>query len=408
MIERDFKELLQKIDLSNETKKELNSFSDLIIKTIENEINSNVKLAYLNLDEPFKDSYNLDDERKICLYITLFPKNKSLPYEVLRRANINEVENALIYNLKNNLLFKEKELEIIREEEKDLLIIELSGVTLEVHFRYKKDSLVKVENHLESNTLLYEDYLNQKAFQNEMVKEFPKFKNTVKLIKYFAKSIGFKIESLELIKVILAYSLENYFKNNDYAGYLESFTNGLTDFIDGKVISISDELYKKMKVLSASKGLSKYNVIDSGNRNNNLAENIAEVSMYKKLKSEIITKLPKDGAFIKIDVTPEYVVSGKTIAWKFVIVGSETENYGGEYENTLDNYYMCIYRAMLKGMQFAVKEKLGNNITIICDNLEAFNSEKLSYENESRFANVRTYIKDNDLAITYEKKKGNN
>ena len=112
--------------------------------------------------------------------------------------------------------------------------------------------------------------------------------------------------------------------------------------------------------------------------------------------------LPKDGKFMSINVTPNYVSKGKTIEWSFSILGTDITNHGGEYDYNEDNYYMCCYKAMLKGLQFVVKNKLTNNIIIICNTLEPFKNGTLSYENESRFANVLQYIKENDLMIDYK------
>ena len=112
--------------------------------------------------------------------------------------------------------------------------------------------------------------------------------------------------------------------------------------------------------------------------------------------------LPKDGKFISINVTPNYVERGKTIEWSFQIEDTDISNHGGEYEYTTDNYYMCCYKAMLKGLQFVVKNKLSQNVVIKCNTLDPFRNGSLSYENESRFANVLQFIKENDLMIDYK------
>ena len=107
-------------------------------------------------------------------------------------------------------------------------------------------------------------------------------------------------------------------------------------------------------------------MLDKSDVTNKIIKNL------KLLRSRINMNLPRDGKFVEINVTPNYVIKDKTIEWSFNIVGTELSNSGGEYEYNDENYIMCCHKATLKGLQYAVKNKLGKNIIIKCNTLKPF------------------------------------
>lgn len=410
MIEREFKDLVSNLELENIIKKEYNLLIKSIIDAVSENINKNLKVNDIKVtDEPIKD------EKEYLINLVVSLKNKVLPFELLQLSIMNEIENCILFNLKNNLLFKENnDLSnlITRDYLNNLIIFNLDTIKVIINIYYNKSSILNI-NVIPEDKSFYDYHENiEFNYFNYLNKEYNRFNKTIRIIKSFCLENKDNIINNKVLKYLLAYSLNKYNNNsnndydNSYIGYLNALSKGLKDFLDGLVINPSEEEYIKFEVFGTIKPSNRFNIISINNKSNNiikdLIDNTSLIKQIKDLRTKIVMSLPKEGKFVLINITPNFVSVGKTIEWSFSIEGTNVCNNGGEYDYNEDNYYMCCYRAMLKGLQYVSKNKLGNNIIIKCATIEPFKSGNLSYENESRFANILAFIKDNDLMIDYK------
>ena len=97
MIEREFKDLVTSLELENLIKKEYNSLIKNIISAIENNISKNIMVEKINIfNEP------IAEEKQYDLNINVSLKNKQFPLQLLQFTIMNDIENCILLNLKNN------------------------------------------------------------------------------------------------------------------------------------------------------------------------------------------------------------------------------------------------------------------------------------------------------------------
>lgn len=91
---------------------------------------------------------------------------------------------------------------------------------------------------------------------------------------------------------MLYYSLNEYFKDNRYEDYLNGFIKTIDELIKGNKIEVSKDVYQKLNVDSNTNVKKTYMVLDVANPNNNLTDNINDLSIgeYRKLK-KVLSKL---------------------------------------------------------------------------------------------------------------------
>ena len=206
MIEREFKDLVSSLEIENIIKKENNFLINNIIDSIKNNISKNIKLDYIKvLFEPIKD------EKEYTLYLSLTLKNKTLPYQLIQFITMNEIENCLLLNIKNNLLFKENtEFNnlIKRDYTNNLISFNLETLKVNFYLYYNKSSI--------SNQTMIKETIDCYDFQmyteidyfTYLKKEYIRFDNSIKILKSFC--LDNKLISNRYLFYILAYSLNNY------------------------------------------------------------------------------------------------------------------------------------------------------------------------------------------------------
>ena len=122
-------------------------------------------------------------------------------------------------------------------------------------------------------------------------KDYTYFRNTIKIIKYYRDEQKINISGY-ILEIMLYYSLNEYFKDNRYEDYLNGFIKTIDEFIKGNRIEVSKDVYQKLNVDSSSIVKKTYMVLDVANPNNNLTDNINDLSIgeYRKLK-KVLSKL---------------------------------------------------------------------------------------------------------------------
>lgn len=414
MIEKEFRDLSTQIEMSSNNKKEISSFIKLVNESIDSNISKSIKINEF-VTIPEVDEVN-NYENKFNVFINLFFKTKNLPLELALEVGFNEIINGILLNIKNNIIYKDEMPIIKKDYEHYRLIFNFSTYTISFYLIFKKDNIIK-SNLYKDNTSCFTDNLNvYREFLKKGDKKYNRFKQVLSVISKFRFDLkqSYEFNDYLIDAILLYYGLDNYEFDNNIIDYLKVYTHAINDLIDGKEIILTDDLYKEFNVLGINTPKDNFKIIDISNKLNNLISEYESLKKFKDLKSLIVSKFPKDGLSVVIDITPAFVIKDSSICWGFKIEDTDISNKGGEYEYNLDNYYSCIYKGMLKGLQFVVKNKLGNNITFKIEKSmfslkDAFpnqsikeDMEKLSYENQSRYANVLNYAKDFDLGIEYK------
>ena len=408
MIEKEFRELLTNLELTQIDKKDLISFLNQIKSSIDN-INGKDYKVYVN--EPVLDNNCFIKNNKIINYYVLLEfKNKNLPLSLALEITKNIVFNNVYLGVKGNLNSY--------SFNNNTLIMNYGNYEIHFVFLFKKENIIKDELYNDSLSIMYENYLAHKEFLKIMNKDYNRFNSILMLINNYR--IELKISSnyndYLMDAMLLAYGMENYDYENNIIDYLKNYCHAINDLLEGKTIILPDELYNDLKVRGSLLATGNYKIIDITNKQNNLVNyNNEFLKELKAIKTLLNSKFPKDGSVVSIDCTPAFVLKDKTIEWTFKIIGTDIFNHGGEYDYDLDNYYSSIYKGMLKGLQFIVKNKLGNNILVIINNNSSFSlndcfpnqlvkedMNKLSYENQSRYANVLQFAKDFDLGLEFK------
>ena len=122
-------------------------------------------------------------------------------------------------------------------------------------------------------------------------KDYTYFRNTIKIIKYYRDEQKINISGY-ILEIMLYYSLNEYFKDNRYEDYLNGFIKTIDELIKGNKIEVSKDVYQKLNVDSNTNVKKTYMVLDVANPNNNLTDNINDLSIgeYRKLK-KVLSKL---------------------------------------------------------------------------------------------------------------------
>lgn len=415
MIEKEFKDLASSLELNSLDKKEINNFLGLVTDSTQNSLSKSLKIndfAFI----PKIDNLN-NYEKEFNTLVSVVFKTKTLPLELALEVSFNEIINGILLNMKNNLIYKDEMPVIEKDFNHQKLSITFSQYKVNFYLFFRRDNLIK-SNMLTDKVSCFNDnldvYLN---FFRYCEKKYNRFSTALSLISKFRFDLKQNTNFSDYLidAILLCYGLEAFDYEGSLIDYLKVYTHAINDLIEGKEIILSDNLYKEFNVLGNFTPKDNFKIIDISNKLNNLISEYDSLRPFKDLKSLIVSKFPKDGKVVTIDVTPRAVMKDATICWSFKILDTDVFNHGGEYELNCDNFYSCIYKAMLKGLQFVVKNKLGNNIIFNIENKtgislkDAFpnpsikgDMDKLSYENQSRYANVLNYVKDFDLGIEYK------
>ena len=242
-------------------------------------------------------------------------------------------------------------------------------------------------------------------------KDYTYFRNTIKIIKYYRDEQKINISGY-ILEIMLYYSLNEYFKDNRYEDYLNGFIKTIDELIKGNKIEVSKDVYQKLNVDSNTNVKKTYMVLDVANPNNNLTDNINDLSIgeYRKLK-KVLSKLidnknslsNNSNATIVLNINPLPIKDTNEFSWSYQIEGSNYNNTGGAYQNSEDQLLLAMYKGLYKGLRAIVDNNLNRkNIEVICKKQNILKlTTNVSQENLSRIKNIEAYIENNGLIIKY-------
>lgn len=242
-------------------------------------------------------------------------------------------------------------------------------------------------------------------------RDYTYFRNTIKIIKYYRDEQKINISGY-ILEIMLYYSLNEYFKDNRYEDYLNGFIKTIDELIKGNKIEVSKDVYQKLNVDSNTNVKKTYMVLDVANPNNNLTDNINDLSIgeYRKLK-KVLSKLidnknslsNNSNATIVLNINPLPIKDTNEFSWSYQIEGSNYNNTGGAYQNSEDQLLLAMYKGLYKGLRAIVDNNLNRkNIEVICKKQNILKlTTNVSQENLSRIKNIEAYIENNGLIIKY-------
>lgn len=400
MTEKEFRKLVTDMEISKEQRDRLFALMDDITKIISTTAGEHFVINEMNRSGAWAKGTMLKTSNDLDFVVTVTPKlDKS--YYLVNKVIVNEISNAFIIKLDD--ITKLSDLNY--DERRNVLTFVMNGYNIGLTICYNDDNGLADFN---TNALISMD--NKRIQFVELAnRDYSYFRNAVQVIKYYRDEQRLSSISGYLLEVILYYSLNEYFMDNRYEGYLNAFLRGLDDFINGKRIEVSKDIYQKLEIANINSEIKKpYTVIDVVNPSNNLAEDVNEIKIgdYRKLKkalSKLVETNIKDmqSGLVKLNVNPVLNSDNATYSWSFKIEDTTVSGSGGSYSHNDEDIYTAIYKALLKGLKAIVDNNFNRKqVMIICNKPDLLTNDKgLSSENNSRRKNVVTFIDNNQFKI---------
>lgn len=260
--------------------------------------------------------------------------------------------------------------------------------------------------------------VKQVEFVNLANTEFTLFRNTVIIIKNACSELGLKAVDEAVIETILYHSLRHYQIANKYYDYLDAFVKGLDDFFAPLPIEVGSAMYQKLGLKEAEKFSHKYIVASPGNPELNLAGDLNDINIgdYRKLRKRIAKMLenPKVDPFlfdqsteVVIDVNPALDKLTGKLKWRYIVLGKNLTNSGGEYNNDEVSQQTAILKAVFKGLKALEENNLFKKKIILQADYDDFLGSKMlsTEENKSRMKTIKAFIEKNKLNVVQTKGK---
>lgn len=400
MTEKEFRKLVTDMEISKEKRDSLLALMDELAKIISKGAGEHFVINEVNRSGAWAKGTMLKISTDLDFVVTVEPRLiKS--YYLVNKVIINDIVNALIVNLE--AITKLSDLNC--DERRNMLTFTMDGYNISLTICYPENcALADFNNNasiiLDNKRIQFVELANR---------DYSYFRNAVQVIKYYRDEQRLTNISGYLLEIILYYSLNEYFIDNRYKGYLNAFLRGLDDFISGKKIEVSKDIYQKLEIVNNGNEIKKpYTVIDVVNPNNNLAEDVNEIKIgdYRKLKkalAKLVETNIKDmqSGLVKLNVNPVLNSDNSTYSWSFKIEDTSVAGSGGSYSNSDEDIYTAIYKALLKGLKAIVDNNFNRKqVMIICNKPDILTNDKgLSSENNSRRKNVVTFIDNNQFKV---------
>ena len=334
---------------------------------------------------------NDTDEIDLMVVIKL---SEAKPFVLENEAVLNAITNAFIYNLDT----VQKLSDITRNQVRNCITVKMNNFKVNLYVRYEEG-----EYSLKNDEL-------QIQFTEIANRDYTYFRNALKIIKYYKVSQNINISGY-ILEILLYYSLNEYFKDNRYEDYLSGFIKAIDDFLKGKKIEVSSDIYEKLNINPETKIKKNYMILDVANSNNNLTDNMSEVALgeYRKLK-KVLSKLvdtkavlTTSNAIVKLNINPTPIKDSDEYAWSYKIENSDFTSNGGSYQNNPEQLLTAMYKGLYKGLRAIVDNNLNRkNVEIICNKSNILKiNENVSDENKSRIKNIEAYIDNNGIVIKF-------
>lgn len=394
MTEKEFRKLVTDLEISNDEKHILNEKLENLKDILINDTTKYFKIVDVKKTGSWAKGTMLNDTDEIDIMIVveqLHQKSFSLENEVV----LNDLTNILITHIESITKLSD----ITRNTSRNIISIKMDQFRIHLHIRYEEDTFSSL---LEEKQIEFTEIANR---------DYTYFRNALKIIKYYKEEQKINISGY-ILEIILYYALNEYFKDNRYEDYLNNFIKALDDFMKGKKIEVSSDVYQKLSVNYVSDVKKNYMVIDVTNPKNNLTDSVNEISLgeYRKLK-KVISKLVdakinlsmNANALVSININPIRIKDSDEFAWSYKIENSDYSNNGGSYQNVPEQLLTAMYKALYKALRAVVDNNLNRKkVEIICNKGNILKLTDTTEENKSRIKTIEAYIENNGILVTFK------
>ena len=393
MTEKEFRRLVTDLEILSDERNTLNEKLLQISHIIQEYVTQHIHIQTIKKAGSWAKGTLLNDAEELDIMVIVEPTGQ-IPFVLENEAVCNEIINAFIYANEVHKLS-----DVTRNVSRNSIVVKWNNITIHLFVRYTTGGYLATLDEL------------QIQFTELANRDYTYFRNALKIIQYYKEEQNIHISGY-IIEVILYYALNNYFKDNRYEDYLHAFIKALDELMKGKKIEVSKDIYQKLGVNPDNQVKKNYMVLDVANPNNNLVENINDISIgeYRKLK-RVLSKLVDNkmdlsmgtNVTVVLSIQPVAIKDSDAFSWKYTIENSDYSNSGGSYANTPQDLLTAMYKALYKGLRAIVDNNLNRkSIEVRCSRQNILKLTEVSEENKSRIKTIETYIENNGLVVTFK------
>lgn len=395
MTEKEFRRLVTDLEILSEERLELEKSLEFVKELLTKNLSKYINVIDVKKGGAWAKGTMLNDTDEIDILV-LVESKLDKPFVLKNEAVLNEIINAFIYEACDILKLSD----ISKNTQLNIVSIKLSKCIINLHIKYQNEQY------------LINDVDKQIQFVEIANRDYTYFRNAVKIIKYYKETQKINVSGY-IIEILLYYSLTEYFKDNRYESYLGYFIRAIDDFIKGKIIQVTPDIYEKLEVSPIYDNKKKYMILDVSNPKNNLVEGISEINIneYRKLK-KVLSKLAdtkQDLSFgtnakVVLNINPVAIKNSDEYSWSYTIENSDYHNAGGSYKNTPEEMLTAMYKGLYKGLRAIIDNNLNRkNVEVISNRKDLLKIvDTTSEENRSRIKNIEAYIENNNIVMTFK------
>lgn len=394
MTEKEFRKLVTDLEILSDEKNALNQKLDDIKELFTKNTPNYFKVLDIKRTGSWAKGTMLNDTDEIDMMIVVEPLQEN-SFVLNNEVVLNELTNILITNVKEITKLSD----ISRNINRNIINVRMKDFTIHLHVRYQEEQFSAT---LEEKQVEFTEIANR---------DYTYFRNALKVIKYYKESQKINISGY-IIEIMLYYALNEYFKDNRYEDYLNNFIRAIDDFLKGKKIEVSDDIYQKLQITKTVDIKRNYIVLDVVNPSNNLTDGLNEMALgeYRKLK-KTLSKLVDNrvnlsmsaNVVVSININPLKIKDSEEYAWSYKIENSDYSNNGGSYSNTPDSLLTAMLKSLYKGLRAVVDNNLNRKkVEIICNKGNILKLSNATEENKSRIKTIEAYIENNGLIVSFK------
>lgn len=393
MTEKDFRKLVTDLEVLSDEKIKINEKIDFLTSILTFNKDEFYEVLEVKKVGSFASGTFLTDTDEIDLAVVVKP-NIDRSFVVDNYYILNSIENLIISKYFDIIKLSH----ITRNNSKNMITFTSSSFTINLYVCYLEG--------------LYDINLFNKRIEFVEIanRDYTYYRNALKIIKYYRDINKINISGY-ILEIMLYYSLNEYFRDNRYETYLNGFIKTIDEFTKGNKIQVSKDIYQKLNIDPDNNVKRPYMVLDLTNPKINLTDNVNDVNIteYRKLKkalSKLITtnqNLEFSSSTVVLNINPVLNAEKNEYTWNFDINQGLIKNSGGSYGLTEDELLTALYKGLYKGMRAIVDNNLNKkNIEVISNKGNILKLSSVNEENKSRIKNIETYIKNNDLVVSFK------
>lgn len=269
MTEKEFRQLVTDLEITQEDKNNINSNIDNIKSLIQPSFNF-YKINDILLSIEHKNGFAIHGEKffEFDMYIEIIDK----PFLLAKQVITNDLFNQFVVK------FDIQKLNLIKVLSNSI-IYTIDNATFKINLCFVNDPTINFDEY---------NALKQK-FMYMAFTDFKLTKNTVQIIKKCKYDLGLTQISDYQILLLLYYGLSENFVTHTYEAYLKEFNHAVDDLLKGTKIDQDDNTYKLLNQKRQAVNRSSYMIVDIAKPEINLVSGADDITIqdFRKLKKAI-------------------------------------------------------------------------------------------------------------------------